>query len=784
MPCVRRGGPLKRLTGENMNEKAWCLIETQFDMAQNTLHETLFAQGNGYIGLRGTLEEGVEGPSTEGTYINGFFESEPITYGEKFHGYPDTGQTMLNVANGKVIRVMVDGESLSMTSGTLLNYERIFDMKRGILMRRFRWQSPGGKVVQGDIERLVLFQHKHVALIRYAIRPLNFDGAITIFSGVDGAVANLSADDDPRVSSGFVGEVLWLQEKKVGENTAVLTQRTHNTNFTLGCGIHNHLESGRPFTAQPINDNQLIGHEYHINAAQDQPIILTKIIAYTTDLETPTGQVISDVEVELERATVNGYDALKREQSQFMADFWYRTDIQIEGDDKLQLGLRFNMVHLLQSTGRDGRTNIAAKGLTGQGYEGHTFWDTEIYILPFFLYSHPDISRSLLEYRYHMLDAARARAREMAHQQGALFPWRTISGAECSPYYPGGTAQYHINADIAFAVKRYYDATLDTQFMCDYGAEMLFETARLWLDTGAFIPALRDKFCINGVTGPDEYTAVVNNNAYTNLMARENLRFACEIASWLGAEHPAIYLALAAKINLEADETAVWQQAADQMFIPYDEERGIIAQDDTFLQKPVWDFANTPSEQYPLLLHYHPLVLYRYQVCKQADTILAEFLLHDQFDRAQKKRDFDYYEPITTHDSSLSTCIFGIMAAELGYDRKSYLYFIETATADLENKKGNTKDGIHAANMAGAWMSITFGFAGMRVADGLSFNPTIPKAWQRYTFRVSYRGRLIEVDVSHEGTEYRLIAGGSVDITHQGQLLPVPIKMVNTPSNL
>ncbi|MCA9967690.1 MAG: glycoside hydrolase family 65 protein, partial [Anaerolineales bacterium] len=374
-------------------------------------------------------------------------------------------------------------------------------------------------------------------------------------------------------------------------------------------------------------------------------------------------------------------------------------------------------------------------------------------------------SRKLLEYRYHILDKARQRARQMAHPVGALFPWRTIGGEECSAYYPAGTAQYHINADVAFAIKRYYDATQDAEFMQQFGAEILFETARLWLNVGHYNS---DKFHIDAVTGPDEYTALVNNNAYTNLMAAENLRFAAHIADWLQQEYPHTYQTLAEKIALAPEEAAAWAQAAAQMFVPYDEERQLLAQDDSFLQKAVWDFANTPADHYPLLLHYHPLVLYRYQVCKQADAVLAEFLLHDQFDLAQKKRDYDYYEPLTTHDSSLSACIFGIMAAEVGYPDKAYRYFIDTAIADLDNKKGNTKDGIHAANMAGAWLSIAFGFGGMRVGNGLIFNPIIPSHWESYSFRVQYQGRLIEVTVTQEASTYKLLDGDPLEVQIAG----------------
>lgn len=752
-----------------MGKKLWRVVETEFEPSQNLNQETLFALGNGYIGTRGTFEEGIGGASTEGTYLNGFYESEPIAYGEKFAGYPDVGQTMLNVANGKVIRLYVDGELMRLDSGTVLAYERVLDMKRGLLRRKLRWESSSGKQVEIKVERFVSLARKNLAAIRYKVTPLNFSGKLVLYAGLDGEAKNLASDDDPRLGAAFAEDVLPFRGKELGEQTAVLHQQTRNSGFHVVCGVTHWLETERPFTNHPLADDDLrLGHRFRIEAEQDEPVVLVKLIAYTTSLDTELDKLYGFVKGELAAGTAVGYDGLKQEQIDFLYDFWYATDVVIKGDDELQRGLRFNMYHLLQSVGRDGRTNIAAKGLTGQGYEGHTFWDTEIYMLPFFLYNNPGISRKLLEYRYHILPKARERARQMAHPVGALFPWRTISGDECSSYYPAGTAQYHINADVAFAIKRYYEATQDGDFMQQYGAEILFETARLWLDVGHY---RNDKFCIDAVTGPDEYTAIVNNNAYTNLMAAENLRFAAKTAVWLQQDFPTVYQALAEKIGLGPDEAAAWEAAAAAMLLPYDEERQLVAQDDSFLNKAVWDFANTPADHYPLLLHYHPLLLYRRQVCKQADVVLAEFLLHDRFDLAQKKRDFDYYEPLTTHDSSLSACIFGIMAAEVGYPEKAYDYFIETAVADLDNKKGNTKDGIHAANMAGAWQSITFGFAGMRVGDTLSFKPIIPAHWDSYSFKIRYRGRHIGVTVNQTDHNYKLLDGDPLEIEASGEMV-------------
>jgi trehalose/maltose hydrolase-like predicted phosphorylase len=744
-------------------ENNWQIVEETFRLEKAQLYETLFALGNGYLGMRGAFEEGLGQHAVEGTFINGFYESAPIIYGEKFIGFAENKQTILNLANGKVIRLTIGDESFSLLEGKILGYRRALDLREGVLRRSVHWQSPLGKEVKIEVERLVSQTRQHVAAVRWRVIVLNFDGPVALSAEIDGAVRQSEhAEDDPRLGTQFKDEVLRLVEKKFTGEAALMAQQTVTTQLTAACGIQSVLDTACKLEA--YEGEKTIGFKYLVEARQGVPVTLDKFMAYASSLDFDGAQPLATVRRELEKAASAGFEALCAEQRQYMADFWEAADIVIEGDDLLQRGIRFNMFHLLNSTGRDGRTAIAAKGLTGLGYEGHFFWDTEIYILPFFLHTRPEISRRLLEYRYHILDQARQRARQMAHPRGALYAWRTINGEECSANFPTGTAQYHINADIAFAIWRYYDATQDDEFMKRCGAEILCETARLWLAAGDTIPGKGGRFCINAVTGPDEYQALVNNNAYTNLMARENLRFAAAILSWMQKTDAAAHNALAEKIGLQDSEPAAWMDAAEKMYIPYDAARGIIAQDDAFLNKGVWDFEGTPSENYPLLLHYHPLVVMRYQVCKQADTVLAEFLLHDQFEHDQKQRDFDYYEPLTTHDSSLSTAVFGIMAAELGYLDKAEGYFAETATMDLENKHNNTEAGIHAANMAGAWQGIVFGFAGMRAKDGLAFNPKIPRGWRAYAFKVRYRGRTVGVRVTPQGAQFALLAGDGLEI--------------------
>jgi alpha,alpha-trehalose phosphorylase len=757
----------------NMVKDAWSIIEQEFKIENNYVNETLFAVGNGYIGMRGNLEEGCKGPKgtgLEGTYINAFYESEIIKYPETAYGFADRSQTMLNVTNSKIIKLYIEDEEFNMLEGEVTDYERSLDFKEGLLKRSLVWKSPKGREVKINIERFASLTNKHLAALCYEVTPLNFDGKLRLVSSIDGDVTNLVAENDPRVGSGFTGRVLSLEEIFLEGTVGTLVQKTHNTKFSLACSMDHEFISNEQYSIENIKEELKVHVVFNVESKRSSTVKLNKYISYTTSKDYKEKDMLRIAAEELAKGKALGYEKLKEEQKEFLKEFWNRADIEIKGDELLQQGIRFNMFHLLQSVGRDGKTNIAAKGLTGEGYEGHYFWDTEVYMLPFFLYNNPQISRKLLEYRYSILPEARKRARIMSHSKGALYPWRTIDGDECSAYYPAGTAQYHINADVAFAVKRYMEATEDKEFLMSFGAEILFETARLWADLGRFIQNKGNKFCINEVTGPDEYTACVNNNCYTNLLAKENLEYAFKTALWLKENEKEAYDKLIKKIQLEEAEVEFWKKAADNMYIPYNEELKIYLQDDSFLDKTPWDFENTPKENYPLLLHYHPLVIYRHQVCKQADLILAQFLLSNKFDIDQKRRDYDFYEKVTTHDSSLSTCVFSIAASEVGYHDKAYKYFMETATMDLTDSHNNTKDGIHAANMAGAWMCVVNGFGGMRVyEDTLSFNPYLPEGWEEYSFKITYRGRLIEVKVDKKGANYRRLQGDSLTILSGGE---------------
>jgi alpha,alpha-trehalose phosphorylase len=448
-------------------------------------------------------------------------------------------------------------------------------------------------------------------------------------------------------------------------------------------------------------------------------------------------------------------------QEAYLDNFWENSDIEIFGSASIQKAIRFQLFHLLQSVGKDEASNISAKGLTGEGYEGHYFWDTEIYVLPLFQLSQPAIAKQLLLYRYHILPEAKKRAIELGHKNGAAYPWRTISGIECSSYFPAGTAQYHINADIAYGFIQYHLYHQDKAFMLEAGAEVIFETARIWLEIGHWH---KEKFHIDNVTGPDEYTAIVNNNYYTNIMAKYHMYWAFKLYKELSGYDPERFAKLCSKIDMTATEINEMRNASQEIYLPFDEDLGIYAQDDSFLAKAVWDFEGTRENQYPLLLHFHPLTIYRYQVLKQADTVLAHFLLEDYAEPEAMKKSFDYYEKITTHDSSLSSCIYGIMACRFGYVDKAKAFFMESLQLDLEDTHGNTKDGLHMANLAGSCLGIVNGFAGFRIKEiGVSISPIVPSGMQGYSFKVNYLGSKLEISVRDQ-VEIRLLQGESVKL--------------------
>jgi len=737
---------------------SWKISSVNRKYEQILVDESLFFTGNGYMGVRGNFEEGLPpGRQTiRGTYLNAFHDSVTIPYGEKLYAFPNTQQKLLNIIDSQTIEIYIDGTRFSIADGEVISFERYLHLDQGFSERIVEWRSPSGKTVKLRFKRLVSFLEREVFIQQVGIESADDLGQVRIVSTVNGDVSNFVDETDPRVASGHA-KLLTVTDVKQSADISYVECETTNTKLKAACAAVYRLDAPyvRHDQADAVSTRSEFTFAFTGKAVFEKKCVFIDTLRHGTDLYTIAATL-------QEKLSEMQFAHFLEAQTSYLNNFWKYSDIVIEGDEAIQEGIRFNLYHLLQSTGRDRFSNIAAKGLSGEGYEGHYFWDTEIYIFPVFLMTQPEIAKQLLLYRYSILDFARAHAKDMGHRKGALYPWRTISGTECSSYFPSGSAQYHISADIAYSFIQYYLVTEDLAFMKEFGAEVLFETARLWLETGHYDG---DLFKIDTVTGPDEYTCIVNNNYYTNVMAKHNLQWAAKIYQLLTNEDGEALAALSERIALETGEASAWRKAGEQMFLPFDAERGINPQDDTFLQKAVWDLAGTPSQDFPLLLHYHPLTLYRYQVCKQADTVLAHFLLEDEQELETIRNSYRYYEKITTHDSSLSTCIFSIMASKLGLNDKAYHYFNETARLDLDNTHGNTKDGLHMANMGGTWLAIVFGFAGLRIKEeGISFAPVLPNKWDGYQFSIQFQGRRLQVEKTAKQTKITLVEGETLTI--------------------
>jgi alpha,alpha-trehalose phosphorylase len=760
------------------------LIERRFEPSHVPQFESIFALSNGYLGLRGMQDEGrpVYDPAP---ILNGFYETWPLEYPERAYGFAETGQSVVGVPDGTIVRLYLDDEPFSLEEAEILDYERVLDMSRGTLERSVVWRATDGSRIAIRSRRLVSFAHRHLATVEYEVTSLDRAGHLTISSElkIHPEDNDLHADD-PRRSRALGEGVLTKVDERVRDQRVILAYQTQASGLRMACGMDHRLRGGKQVgSPEVLVDEDWSRVVYRIRAEQGEPVRMVKFLAYHNDDAEPSPELTFRADETLNRGTAQGIRRILKGQRTYLDDFWARSDVITEGAPLVQQAVRFNLFQLLQASARVEGYGIPAKGLTGRGYGGNYFWDAEIYVLPFLTYTSPLIGKNLLRHRYGMLGKARERAIQVS-QRGALFPWRTINGEEASAYYAAGTAQYHIDADVAYAVVQYVSATGDTDFLAHQGTEILVETARLWASLGFFSEQKEGRFVINGVTGPDEYSALVDNNAFTNLMAQENMRQAVKAVRWLRETDPEAHSRMVERTSLENWELEVWQQAADRMYVPYDQQRRLYLQDDSFLDLELWDFENTPAEHYPLLLHYHPLVLYRHQVVKQADVVLATFLLGDLFTEEDKRNILDYYDPLTTSDSSLSECIQCIMAAEVAENlRAAEEYFVDAVGIDLADAAGNVRDGIHVASAGGTWMALVYGFGGMRHrGEQISFRPRMPERLNRLAFKIQVKGSTLSVSITGQEAAYTLESGDELTFLHHGETLHLGVgKSVSRP---
>ncbi|WP_283679469.1 glycosyl hydrolase family 65 protein [Lentilactobacillus sp. Marseille-Q4993] len=732
--------------------------------------ETIYSVGNGHIGVRDSNPLQGNNPNyvgTPGLFVNGFYDYYPYKYGEKYPNYPENNQVINRLFDPRFIRIIVGDEDSAVDSFDVETVDKNLDMQTGMLHEIFAVTTPEGKIFNLIVQSFASLQELNVYGIRYGIVPVNFDDNVEIIKVHDyvnqatNQVANDVRVDDVKgnMQLDFIddnGQPSYLITTYKSQQGLILTfQASEQMDYFKD--DTNHWGYRTKYFAKKGTQKEF---EFLFSIGDIHPLVNARMYA---------DQYLSALN---EKVRDTNFDSELMASAQVWQTFWLHSDVKIGGDPEVQLCIRFNLFSLNQSAGRNEMTTIPAKGLTGNGYGGHYFWDTEIFMLPFFTYTQPELAKKMLIYRYHTLDIALKQATQLGLKKGAWFAWQTINGYDASAYWPAGLAQVHINADIAFAIEQYYEVTGDDEFLSNYGYEIIVETARFFMEYGNYADIEgKRRFVIDRVTGPDEYSAVVDNNYFTNHMAKFNLRMVAKYAERFENTE------LSRKLNLSAEEIDKMTQAANDMYLPFDKEKNIKLQYQNFNQMAEVNLKNVDTSKFPMLLHFHPLMLYRTQVNKQADVIMSDILFPQGFDFEQLKSNYEFYEPITTHDSSLSKAMFAIAATRIHKDAEAYRFFSQAVQTDLQNSHHNTANGIHAGSLGAAWEGIFYGFAGVvNNAEYFTVNPRLPEQWNSLQFRFhlydsEYRFTIYEHEIivellSGKGTKMKL-AGSDYNITKE-----------------
>ncbi len=745
------------ITDKSFPVDPWQVRETRLDLNLLAQSESLLTLSNGHIGLRGNLDEG-EPYGLPGTYLNSFFEIRPLPYAEAGYGYPEAGQTIVDVTNGKIFRLLVEDEPFDVRYGDLISHERTLDLRAGTLRRAAHWCSPAGKQIKLVSTRLVSLVQRGVAAIEYTVEAVEEFVRVTVQSELVTNEDQPETSGDPRVSA-ILDRPLEAVEHENTECGALLMHRTRASSLMMAAGMDHEVDVPGRVEISTDARPDLARTTVICGLRPGQKLRIVKYLAYGWSSMRSRPALRDQVAAALHSARYAGWQGLLDSQRAYLDEFWENADVEVEGDPESQQAVRFGLFHLLQASARAERRAIPAKGLTGTGYDGHAFWDTESYVLPVLTYTAPHAVADALRWRASTLKYAQDRAAELG-LRGASFPWRTIGGQECSGYWPAATAAWHINADIAMAFERYRIVTGDDSLEEECGLQVLVETARLWMSLGHH--DRHGVWHLDGVTGPDEYTAIVRDNMFTNLMAAHNLNTAAEACN----RHPEATKAL----GVTTEETAAWRDAAEAVNIPYDAELGVHQQCEGFTTFAEWDFDANPT--YPLLLHEPYVRLYPAQVIKQADLVLAMQFRSHAFTPEQKAHNVDYYERRTVRDSSLSACTQAVLCAEVGHLELAHDYAYEAALIDLRDLHHNTRDGLHMASLAGAWTALVVGFGGLRDdEDIVSLDPQLPDGITRLRFRLRWRDFRLTVDVNHADVIYTVNdgPGGELTIRHAGE---------------
>ncbi|MEU0970162.1 glycosyl hydrolase family 65 protein [Streptomyces sp. NPDC005917] len=749
------------ITQRSYAVEPWAVRETELNLDVLAQSESVFALSNGHVGWRGNLDEG-EPHGLPGSYLNGVHEVHPLPYAEAGYGYPESGQTVINITNGKILRLLVDDEPFDLRYGRLVAHERLLDLRRGVLERTCEWTSPAGSTVRVRSTRLVSLTQRAVAAVAYEVEAVDRRCRIVVQSELVANEQLPGANGDPRAAVALASPLEQEDDFASGHRLR-LVHRTRRSGLRVAVAADHTVSGPEGTTTRAESDIDVARLTVTSVLEPGQRLRVEKFVTHGWSGVRSLPAMADQVDAALAAAAHEGWPGLADEQRGYLDDYWSRADVEVDGDEEVQQAVRFALFHVLQAGARAEQRAIPAKGLTGSGYDGHAFWDTEMFVLPVLTHTAPDAVAEALRWRYNTLPAARERAAQLG-LDGAAFPWRTIAGSEGSAYWPAGTAAFHVNADVADAVVRYVAATGDTEFERDTGVELLVETARLWRSLGHHDS--RGAFHIDGVTGPDEYSAVADDNTYTNLMARANLLAAADAVE----RHPR----QAARLGVDAEESAAWRDAADSVHIPYNHELGVHEQHAGFTRYQRWDFANTRREQYPLLLNFPYFDLYRKQVVKQADLVLAMYTCGAFFDEEHIARNFAYYEPLTVRDSSLSACCQAVVAAQAGHLTLAHAYTAEAALMDLDDLEHNTRDGLHIASLAGTWMALVAGFGGMRhYDDGARFTPRLPERLRRLAFNLQLRGSRLRVEIGADKATYSLLDGPPLTVHHHGEAVTV-----------
>lgn len=725
----------------------WRIVEDGFDAKENRVAESIFSLGNGHMGQRGNFEETYTGDTLRGIYLAGVYYPDKTRVGWWKNGYPEYFAKVLNSTNWIGINIKIDGQVLDLSKCRINQFERILNMKEGYLERNFKAEIGNGREIEVHAVRFLSLEYPEAGAIKYQIIPINFDCEAEIEIYIDGDISNEDSNYDEKFWDGV--------QRKSGAGEAELIMKTKKLDFYTCTAMRYDVYKNdvkEYINPQVINKEKYVSNIVNMHINKNETLTIFKYAVITTSRDYEVKDMSIRAEAIMEEIYNKGFKKLLENQKEYWQKKWEESDIVIEGDDRAQQAIRFNIFQLNQTyTGKDDRLNIGPKGFTGEKYGGSTYWDTEAYCLPFYLStSDPEIARNLLIYRYKHLEKAKQNARKLGFKKGALYPMVTMNGEECHNEWEITFEEIHRNAAIAYAIYNYVNYTGDKKYFEEYGFEVLTEISRFWEERVSY-SCEKNKYVILGVTGPNEYENNVNNNWYTNTMAVWTLKYTISVKDYIRKNNPVKYNSLIKKLQLKDYETDKWQKIIDNMYFPENDELGIFLQQDGYMDKEQVLAKDIEPEDLPINQHWSWDRILRSCFIKQADVLQGLFFLGDKFDIETKKRNFDFYEPRTVHESSLSPCVHSILASELGYSKRAYELYLRTARLDLDNYNNDTKDGCHITSMSGTWMTIVYGFGGMRVRKGeLYFNSYIPDHWKAYSFNILFRNILLNINVCSE----------------------------------